>query len=1073
MNRLGSLALSLVLVVSALFCGNSGLLQAQQRIAPSFDQTYALAVNKARENCKALWADHSFDPLRARMPLGEEKPSFSMLTNKEKVHPKDKPLADLAIKTLEKCRRAYEPVFALLPPNVNDLVHGFQREQDALIAELYSGKITFGEYNVGMNRLNGGLSEALSGIPSQPQASALTTALSPEHNAPGATRQSEKPPVVGEVRMETSRNVQTQQSNAPPLNQTFESAVEKARQECNALWSDHAFDPLRSKIPLGDERPSFSMLTNKEKLRAKDKPLANLAMKTLEKCRSAYEPVFALLPQNLNNMIQGVLRRQDALIAQLYSNKITLGDYDVGVELLKGELAQALSGIPSPSQSAPTTAVQASGKATPPIASEPGSTTAVQASEKATPPSSSQSVATAVQASEKATPSLIAEQSNTPLLAPSNETRLALVIGNNNYANLPKLSNPTNDARSIADALQKMGYKTHLILDGSEEIIRRQVRKFANDSTKAEIAVVYYAGHAAQLNGSNYLLPTDTDIPRTEADIEYSGLRLDTLVNSIGSRTKIVLLDACRDNPVLYKNIVKGRGSSPIGLAPASAYNFTQAKPGGGVFIAYATDAGAVADDGTEAHSPFTQALLQYMQQPISIDDMFSLVTREVRLVTKNAQRPWKYATLENIVCLTLSCTSTPVAATADVVEQIKQSADQELQIALQTNNADALDSYLDKYPDTSQRVEISNQIENIKRAEFTEWTLFEVANQHFPWFMQLSSIRQFGSRVAVKVRYLLDPSAPKVFGGKSFPDAVYAETLSVYDCANLMADAEQSIFSGSGDLLFHYKWADPQFLNLAIGAQIVPRSIGYTARNIVCHERSRTPIVTKKQLRAMKLASLASMPAGDGEIFYALSRSGKDIQEQREAVVLVKNNIDHNVKDFFPQGVSIPDPPSFRTEVDWMQIRCDRNDFAITKTEFWNASDQLVRVVALDPGADVPYSQFQPYSVHATLQAIACPNGYAGLGVQIALDKDAVKVTRVYDDSPAERAGIRAGDIITQISNEPIGGLALAQVTEMLRGIPNSEVNLTISREGSSSALQFKVSRDIVHVKSPQETVR
>jgi uncharacterized caspase-like protein len=142
-----------------------------------------------------------------------------------------------------------------------------------------------------------------------------------------------------------------------------------------------------------------------------------------------------------------------------------------------------------------------------------------------------------------------------------------------------------------------------------------------------------------------------------------------TWINSIGSNTKIVFLDACRDNPALFKNLVKGRGGSPIGLAPASASNFNPAKPGGGIFIAYATDAGAVADDGHGQHSPFTQALLSNMQKPISIDDMFSLVTKEVRLVTKNTQRPFKYASLENIACLTPACSGTPAAVAGDIVQ--------------------------------------------------------------------------------------------------------------------------------------------------------------------------------------------------------------------------------------------------------------------------------------------------------------------------------------------------------------------------------------------------------------------
>src|SRR6202451_4866598 len=132
----------------------------------------------------------------------------------------------------------------------------------------------------------------------------------------------------------------------------------------------------------------------------------------------------------------------------------------------------------------------------------------------------------------------------------------------------------TNDARSVADVLHKMGYQTQLVLDASGDGIRDVVRKFVRESERADVAVVYYAGHGAQLNGNNYLLPTDVDIPRTDADIKFSSLKVDDLVNSIGSNTKIIFLDACRDNPVLFKNIVSGRGSVPIGLAPASASNF-------------------------------------------------------------------------------------------------------------------------------------------------------------------------------------------------------------------------------------------------------------------------------------------------------------------------------------------------------------------------------------------------------------------------------------------------------------------------------------------------------------------
>ena len=176
-----------------------------------------------------------------------------------------------------------------------------------------------------------------------------------------------------------------------------------------------------------------------------------------------------------------------------------------------------------------------------------------------------------------------------------------------------------------------------------------------------------------------------------------------------------------------------------VGLAPAAASNFNQTKPGGGVFVAYATDAGAVADDGHGQHSPFTQALLRYMQKPISIDDMFSFVTREVRLVSKNMQRPYKYASLENIVCLTPTCSDVPTVAPSDVVQEAKQSEDDELQIAVQTKNVDALETYLQRYPETNNRDELLKTIARLKRSEMTEWTLYEIGGKHDPQYIQLN----------------------------------------------------------------------------------------------------------------------------------------------------------------------------------------------------------------------------------------------------------------------------------------------------------------------------------------------
>src|SRR5262249_31783470 len=157
--------------------------------------------------------------------------------------------------------------------------------------------------------------------------------------------------------------------------------------------------------------------------------------------------------------------------------------------------------------------------------------------------------------------------------------------------------------------------------------------------------------------------------------------------------------------------------------------------------------------DGSGKHSPFTQALLRYMQQPISIDDMFSLVTKEVRLVTNNTQRPYKYASLEAIICVAGPCPgSRPASAVAtDFVQEIKRTEAEELQIALRTNSISALQTYLEKYPESSKRSELLGAISRMRRAEFTEWSLYELDGGGSPHFMKLSSIKQIGNRVAVE----------------------------------------------------------------------------------------------------------------------------------------------------------------------------------------------------------------------------------------------------------------------------------------------------------------------------------
>jgi len=327
-----------------------------------------------------------------------------------------------------------------------------------------------------------------------------------------------------------------------------------------------------------------------------------------------------------------------------------------------------------------------------------------------------------------------------PVRSAETQGRMALVVGNSRYDTLGTLANAERDAQAMANALAALGYQTRLVIDADELTLRREARDFAGASAGAEIALVYYAGHTAQIGGSNYLLPTDMGIPERETDILLTGLKVDDLVNSLMATTKVLFLDACRDNPALVQSLVSSRGGGAArGLAPANGGTLARPEAGGGVFIAYATDSGAIALDGSGEHSPFATALLTHLRAPVSIDEMFALVTRDVRAATANEQRPYKYASLESIVCLAGPC-GTVMQASA-------------ISVDIATNGPDP-------------------------RRTHDEWTIFDI-HGGAPQYVRLSTIEQHGTRFSADIRSACINGA----GQEPCPEGTYWITRTMIDC--------------------------------------------------------------------------------------------------------------------------------------------------------------------------------------------------------------------------------------------------------------------------------------------------
>jgi tetratricopeptide (TPR) repeat protein len=222
-------------------------------------------------------------------------------------------------------------------------------------------------------------------------------------------------------------------------------------------------------------------------------------------------------------------------------------------------------------------------------------------------------------------------------------SRVALVIGNGAYVNAGALPNPANDARAVARVLREIGFDVAEGVNLDHRSQERLVRDFLRKAANARVALLFYAGHGMQVEGKNFLVPVDAKLT-ARTDLPFETLELDKILAGLDdeSRTNILILDACRDNP-LAKNFARTASrsaSSPAGLAPVSSV-------GSGTLIAYATAPDQVALDGDAGNSPFTAALVKHLRTPgLEVRQMLTRVRAEVIAATQRKQVPWDNSSL-------------------------------------------------------------------------------------------------------------------------------------------------------------------------------------------------------------------------------------------------------------------------------------------------------------------------------------------------------------------------------------------------------------------------------------------
>ncbi|MDA1101920.1 MAG: caspase family protein, partial [Proteobacteria bacterium] len=276
--------------------------------------------------------------------------------------------------------------------------------------------------------------------------------------------------------------------------------------------------------------------------------------------------------------------------------------------------------------------------------------------------------------------------------------RVALVIGNDKYDTLPPLNNAATDARGMAEKLRGLGFDVILKLNASHRGMVRALAEFEGQASAADVGLVYYAGHGIQADGANYLIPSNAQI-EVEVDLRSEGMDSRdflTAMKNAGTHLNIVILDACRDNPLPKRGRSAARGLM-VTAAPSGIK---------GTAVMYSAAPGQTAQDGPKGgNGVFTGALLAALDRPgLKLEEVFKQTAIQVASLTNNQQKPWINSSITGDFVFNLAAPARLVAppvpygarpsgGSAELLfwESIKDS-----------NNPSVFKAYLSQYPDGS-----------------------------------------------------------------------------------------------------------------------------------------------------------------------------------------------------------------------------------------------------------------------------------------------------------------------------------------------------------------------------------
>ncbi|QQO22768.1 caspase family protein [Bradyrhizobium diazoefficiens] len=291
------------------------------------------------------------------------------------------------------------------------------------------------------------------------------------------------------------------------------------------------------------------------------------------------------------------------------------------------------------------------------------------------------------------------------------EKRVALVMGNSAYRNVARLANPVNDAALVGGMFRKAGFDTvDVKLDLNVAEMRKALRDFGGKAREADVAVVYYAGHGIELDGTNYLIPTDATL-ETDSDVLDETLPLDRALFAVepARQLRLVILDACRDNP-FAKTMKRTIAARAIGRGLAKVEPTSP-----NTMIAFAAKAGSTASDGDAKNSPFATALVERLPMPgLDLRKAFGFVRDDVLKTTGYKQEPYVYGSLGGDDVSLVPAKPAVAGPQANPQDSIRR----DYELALQAGNRDAWEAFLQAYPDGFYAGLARAQLKNVAAEE-------------------------------------------------------------------------------------------------------------------------------------------------------------------------------------------------------------------------------------------------------------------------------------------------------------------------------------------------------------------